>query len=126
MSIVKHTDKRTGVTYVYESESYWDKEKQQPRSHRKMIGKIDPETGEIVPTQGRGRKKKNPESHEDLLQYNDDSGLTAKDTEDKYLQHLKEKDILISELQGKIRKLERERDTTVNKLETLLRALKKE
>ena len=83
MSIVKHTDKRTGVTYVYESESYWDKEKQQSRSHRKMIGRIDPE----------------------------------------YLQHLKEKDILISELQGKIRKLERERNATVNKLESLLRTL---
>jgi hypothetical protein len=27
MSIVKLKDKRTGTTYVYESESYWDKEK---------------------------------------------------------------------------------------------------
>lgn len=56
-SIVKLTDKRTGVTYVYESESYWDKEKKQPRSRRKLIGKIDPETNEIVPTGPRGRKK---------------------------------------------------------------------
>ena len=31
MSIVKHTDKRSGITYVYESESYWDKDKKQPR-----------------------------------------------------------------------------------------------
>ena len=27
MSIVKLKDKRSGTTYVYESESYWDKEK---------------------------------------------------------------------------------------------------
>lgn len=57
-SIIKKLDKKTGVTYVYESESYWDKEKKQPRSKRKLIGKIDEETGEIVPTGGRRNKKK--------------------------------------------------------------------
>lgn len=58
MAIVKQYHKDTGITYVYESESYWDAEKQQGRSRRKCIGKIDPETGEIVPTGKRGRKKK--------------------------------------------------------------------
>lgn len=125
MSLVKHTDKRTGVTYVYESESYWDKEKQQPRSHRRMIGKIDPETGEIVPTNGRGRKKKNPESYKDLLQYDDDSVQNGKDTEDKYLLLMKEKDIQISELQGRIHRLERKKETAVRRLESLLGILKK-
>ena len=57
-SIIKKLNKQTGVTYVYESESYWDKEKKQPRSKRKLIGKIDEETGEIVPTGGRGSRKK--------------------------------------------------------------------
>ncbi len=60
-SIIKKLNKQTGVTYVYESESYWDKEKKQPRSRRKLIGKIDDTTGEIIPTGGRGaRKKENP------------------------------------------------------------------
>jgi hypothetical protein len=58
MSIVKLKDKRTGTTYVYDSESYWDKEKKQPRNKRILIGKIDEETGEMVPTDGRGRKRK--------------------------------------------------------------------
>ena len=57
-SIIKKFNKQTGVTYVYESESYWDREKKQPRSKRKLIGKIDEETGEIVPTGGRGNRKK--------------------------------------------------------------------
>lgn len=57
-SIIKKLNKQTGITYVYESESYWDKEKQQPRSKRKLIGKIDPDTGEIVPTGKKGRPKK--------------------------------------------------------------------
>lgn len=55
--IVYQTDKRTGVKYAYESVSFWDKEKGQPRSKRKYLGKVDPETGEIIPTD-RSRKRK--------------------------------------------------------------------
>ena len=58
MAYVKHYDSRRNVTYVYESFSYWDKELKAPRSKRKLIGKLDPETGEIVPTAGRGRPPK--------------------------------------------------------------------
>lgn len=50
MAIIKSRNKKTGILYVYESESYWDKEKQQPRSRRKLIGKVDETTGEIIPT----------------------------------------------------------------------------
>ena len=48
-SIVYQIDKKTGIKYAYESISYWDKEKKQPRSKRKYLGKVDPETGEIIP-----------------------------------------------------------------------------
>lgn len=61
MAIVKQYHKDTDTTYVYESESYWDPEKKQSRSRRKVIGKIDPDTGEIIPTGQRGRKKKVPD-----------------------------------------------------------------
>lgn len=57
MAIVKIHNKARGVTYVYESHSYWDKELKQPRSNRKLIGKVDPETGETIPTRKRGRQK---------------------------------------------------------------------
>ena len=57
-SIIKKLNKQTGITYVYESESYWDKEKKQPRSKRRLIGKIDEETGDIVPTGTRGKPGK--------------------------------------------------------------------
>lgn len=46
--IVYQTDKKSGVKYAYESISYWDKEKKQPRSKRKYLGRVDPETGEII------------------------------------------------------------------------------
>ena len=57
MATIQHFDKRSGNTYVYESISYWDKEKQQPRSKRTLIGKIDKESGNMVPTDGRGKKR---------------------------------------------------------------------
>lgn len=57
MAIIKQLDKRSGITYVYESVSYWDKEKKQPRSKRTLIGRLDPSTGEVVPTDGRGKRR---------------------------------------------------------------------
>jgi len=61
MSIVKQLDKRSGITYAYESISRWDKEKKQSRSTRKLIGRVDEKTGEIIATDGRGRKESSGE-----------------------------------------------------------------
>jgi hypothetical protein len=57
MAIVHQYDKRIGVTYAYESTSYWDIEKKQSRSIRHLIGIVDPETGEIKPTTKKKRGK---------------------------------------------------------------------
>lgn len=78
MSIIKQYHKDSGITYVYSSESYWDKEKKQPRSRRKLIGKLDDETGEIIPTGKKGRKsrKEDRQDTEKLLD-TQDSGNCA-------------------------------------------------
>jgi transposase len=47
---VNHINKKTGVTYVYESESYWDKEKKQARNKQVCIGKISQVNGELIPS----------------------------------------------------------------------------
>ena len=62
MATVKQLDKRSGITYVYESVSYWDREKKQPRSKRTLIGRLDPATGEILPTDGRGKRRAQKEA----------------------------------------------------------------
>ena len=67
MGIVYQTDKRSGITYAYENKAYWDKEKKQSRSKRTLIGRVDPETGKIIPTDGRC-KKLSP-SHQDDSSY---------------------------------------------------------
>ena len=56
MAIVTQTDKRSGITYAYDTEYYWDKDKKQSRSKRICVGKVDPVTGEIIPTRGRSKK----------------------------------------------------------------------
>ena len=56
-TIVYQTDKRSGITYAYNSISHWDKEKKQSRSKRTLIGRLDKESGQIVPTDGRGKKR---------------------------------------------------------------------
>ena len=58
MAIVFQHDKRSNITYAYESRSYWDKEKKTSRAKRTLIGRVDDKTGEIVPTDGRCRKDK--------------------------------------------------------------------
>ena len=63
MAIIKQFDKRSGITYVYDSISYYDKEKKCSKAKRTLIGKLDPETGEIIPTDGRNKgAKSKPDS----------------------------------------------------------------
>lgn len=116
MAIIKCKDKRTGVTYVYESESYWDKEKQQPRSHRRLIGKLDETTGEIVPTGKRGRKKNS--NHSDVT-----SEIQIIKTEE-YQERLKEKDETIRLLRRQIQELQKERKVLGEKLSAIAAGLK--
>lgn len=58
MAIVHQHDKRSGITYAYESISHWDKEKKQSRAKRTLIGRVVDVTGEIVPTRGKNRPTK--------------------------------------------------------------------
>ncbi len=65
MAIVYQKDKRSGITYAYESKSWWDKEKKQSRSKRTLIGRLDEATGQIISTDGRCRKDKPAKSSKD-------------------------------------------------------------
>lgn len=62
MAIVKYKN-QSGITYAYESVSEWDPVRKQSRPKRKYLGRVDPETGEIISTKGkRGRPKKDPDA----------------------------------------------------------------
>lgn len=91
MSIYRSTNKKTGITYVIESHSYWDKELKAPRNTKKIIGKIDPVTGEMVKTRKRGSKSNEP-SEEDTLDYKVlyENALKDLKKKDKEILNLKE------------------------------------
>ena len=75
MSIVKSYSKANDTTYVYEQDMKWNPVTKRPEGTRKLIGKIDPVTGEIVPTGKKGRKKK---EKADSVQVPSDSELAKK------------------------------------------------
>ena len=100
MAIIRQHHKDTDTTYVYESESYWDPEKKQSRSRRKVIGKVDPETGEIIPTGRRGRPGKRKEEQADPQAAIRDAAAS-----EQLQMQIKEKDILIRQQQEIIREL---------------------
>ncbi|TWI64166.1 hypothetical protein LZ24_03152, partial [Desulfobotulus alkaliphilus] len=52
-SITHHHNKKTGAIYVYSVESYWDKEKKAPRNKQVCLGRLDLETGEVIPSKRR-------------------------------------------------------------------------
>lgn len=101
MAIIKQLDKRSGITYVYDSKSYRDPETKKVRSKRTLIGKLAPETGEIIPTDGRGKKRSPnyvPEPGEYLMP------STVKELKAEVLRLLEENAVLkdkITKLQSK-------------------------
>ena len=101
MAIVKQTNKRTGITYAYESHSYRDPETHQPKSKRRLIGRVDDVTGEIIPTRGR-RSKSGLDA--DL----DNTAETTSET--IQMDILKEKDAIITQLRQENRRLLREKE----------------
>ena len=42
--------KKNGAAYVYSVENYWDKEKKAPRNRQVCLGRLDEETGAIIPS----------------------------------------------------------------------------
>lgn len=111
MSIVKQFNKKTGTTYVYESKSYWDPEKKQSRNKKKLLGKLDPVTGELIPTGPIGRPPKEKPAP-------DLSALAAKEREmdQKRIlslnKQIAERDALIDDLKKEVSSLQ----TTISQM----------
>ncbi len=85
MAIIKQYDKRSGITYVYDSKSYYDKEKKSSRAKRTLIGKIDPNTGEIIPTDGRNKGAKSKPTSSSSPVINKDKRIQELEDENRQL-----------------------------------------
>lgn len=111
MSCIVYLTDRNGNKYAYESISYWDKEKGQPRSKRKYIGKVDPETGEIIPKKARAAAKESKQE----VQLTEDTGQAVQ----TLYKEIRSRDEQISLLRNENRQLEER----CHKLEELLRQI---
>jgi hypothetical protein len=112
MAIIKQLNKKTGITYVYESHSFRDKTTKKPRSTRKLIGRIDDTTGEIIPT--RKKRNINTTASEDA-----NNITTNKDDAAVSLDIVKEKDAIITEQRRQISSLLKEKEELAKELEHL-------
>ena len=120
MGEVHCRDPRTGIVYVYSSESYWDKEAEKKRERRKLIGKMD-ENGNMIPTNGKpGRPKKQKE--ESSAKAQDESSLQQEmqQMKESYERRLQVQAERIAELESRVRTMEREEKATVDALAKIL------
>ena len=117
MAIIKQLNKKTGITYVYESRSYRDKETKQPRSERRLIGRIDDETGEIVPT--RKKQKSITTNAVEGVATTTENGTVSADME-----AIREMEATITMQRREIVRLQKEKEEAVSMLEKLLAMLK--
>lgn len=109
--IVYQTDKRTGIKYAYSSESYWDKDKKQPRSKRTFLGKVDPVTGKIIPK--NSKEKTMPEVQPDTTGSRNDLEIEMLQNE------LAAKKALINELNQEIQQLTIRYDTAMKAIKKI-------
>lgn len=127
MSISKSYNKQNGVTYVYEVyENHWNKEKKRPESRRRLIGKIDPQTGEIVPTSKAKKRadKKEGDTKDYRVLYEETKKNAAQ--QEKEIADLKNKlSSALSEELAYLSGVEQETRERKKAVEGLLRKLKK-
>lgn len=98
MAIIKQYDKRRDVTYVYESKSTWIPALKQSRAKRRLIGRLDPKTGEIVPTAQRGQHRKDTMASESLGAGSVSSDSSDSMTKRKLIETVQENEKLTGEI----------------------------
>lgn len=122
MSIVKYTNKKTGVVTLYESTSHYDPETKQSRPVRKYLGREDPITGELIPsTRKRGRKKDNSQNTGETSQTSEDSAVAI--LKARYEKELSSRDAIINEQASAIRELKAQKASVIKRLSSLLQEL---
>ena len=116
MSIVKYKN-QSGITYAYEATSQYDPSTKQSRPKRKYLGRVDPETGEIIPTTGkRGRPPKNPRKSNEA-----EKGSECPDDRSELAVKLSEAEMEIAKLRAEYEKLANEKKRLMRFLSKLVK-----
>ena len=116
----KQTNKKTGITYLFEQESYWVPDLKQSRSRRRCLGKYN-ENGELVTTGKRGRTPKN--AKEQASSSSDLAKLTRQ-LEDSQLK-IKELEQTIKELQMSVSSNQKAEEMRSREIHKIIQSLQK-
>ena len=115
MSIIHQYDNRVGVTYVYNVEDTYDNATGQTRSRRKLIGKLDQETNEVIPTGKRGRPRKSSPGHDE----DTDPSRMEEEWKTRFLAEMQKKDDVIAALIKENNRLKGELDKAENTISSI-------
>ncbi len=100
MSFILHQkNKKTGVVYAFEVESYRDPETKKPKSRRTYLGRIDPVTNQLIPKSADPGKRNRSKLGQDTTE------AEQVDSQMDILKHYNEK---IDSLNTKIQELEKQ------------------
>ena len=69
MSCLVKSRRPNGTVYVYRSTSVWDPDKGYPVPKRTLVGKLDPTSGELIPTRKQNRKKGSADAQEQAAKH---------------------------------------------------------
>lgn len=111
-TIVYRENPSNGVRYAYSCTSVWDKEKKAPRTKRTYLGRVDPDSGEIIPPSSRKKSftaasKEAEVAAQDSADMEDSSRrLAEKDKQIKSLQdELRESQAMVLQLRRKLERI---------------------
>ena len=110
MACIVYRKDEAGRVYAYSSESVWDPQKKQPRSKRTYLGRVNPETGEIMKGRQDGKNYKAKRVSDDCA---------ALDTDRQRLVDL------LDVRNAEIVELKRSVQSLQNRIETMARSFRK-
>ncbi|MCD8295775.1 MAG: hypothetical protein LUE27_11140 [Clostridia bacterium] len=119
MAQIKYYDKRVGVTYVYDSKSYYDEASGKYKAKRTLIGKLDPDTGALIPTGRRGRPSCDKQA-------GDAEGTDYKALYEKTMKELEQKNEWAKLLEGELASAKKELKEAKRALKEISRICRKD
>ena len=102
-SIVYQTDRRSVSTYAYWSEPVRDPVTGRPSQRRTYLGRVDPETGEIVPKAAKGKRNRVGEAPPELLTVAESSSL--RDESERLRAEVSRLQARVDELEGLVSRI---------------------
>lgn len=117
MSITRSYNKHTDTYYAYETTYVWDEKAQKKVQKKRCIGKINPETDEIIPNGKRGRPRLSEEDRARKASTDTEYAKIISDTK-KLSGRLKSVETSFGRLSSEMAQLNEELDSLVSRLQS--------